>query len=1667
MVRLLLFKLFLLFQLANTLAQPVFTIQNKKDACDGLNNGSFEILVTSANPPPLRAFIFGPPDQGPYNLTVGVPFLVSGLPGLPGGKTYLVVVQDSDGSSIQFVTIFAVSPDLSASVSSSTNNSSCAAPDGAIDITVTGGTGSYSYQWSGPPGFVDPGTQDLSGLAGGNYSVLIRDNGTNCTRTLGPITITDPSPAIQNVTTPSPQVVCPGNDATIALAATQPAPVTYQVLVNGNPVGIPQSNPAAPGPFVLTVPWGSFSSGDVLTVQAVDGFCTPVLMNGSVTLLIQNLSISSGVTPNSRCTAPFNGAIDITVSGAIGSLSYNWTGPGGPYTTEDLTAVEHGSYSVLVTDNLTGCTTSANINVPDARPSLTLSSSVTDNSRCVAPYNGAIDLTVGGSAGPFTYAWTGPGGPYSTEDLSNIQDGTYSVTVTDVPSGCTVSANIVVNDGRVIPSLNANVIDNDRCNAPFNGAILLTVSPAGSYTFNWTGPGGFTSSLKDITSLAPGLYTVVVTHNVTGCQATEAYTVGNNAPVINITLDAIGPNSSCTPPYSGFILVSVSPAGTYSYSWTGPGGFTASTEDLSGLQEGNYTLTATNTGLGCSATATFVVGDATPTISIVSQTITDNSNCQPPYNGSISITAGGTPGPYTFSWTGPGGFTGSGSSITGLQSGTYTVVITDQSLNCEDVYVFTVGDATPPITITLDSSTPNTNCVAPFTGALSISVTGTPGPFTYAWTGPGGFSSTSEDISAVENGDYTVTVTDTGLGCVATENFTVADGRPTVTINAVSITPNSSCTPPFTGSISQSGGGTPGPFSYSWTGPSGFTSTSQNITALQDGDYTVTITDQVLGCVGIFTLNVPSTAPAVTITQIVVGNTNCNAPFNGSIDITPGGTPGPFTYAWSGPGGFSASTEDISSLEAGNYVVVVTDVLLGCSGSFNINVPQNASTVNISLVSITPNSNCLAPFNGAIDVTIGGTPGPFTITWTGPGGFSASTEDISGLRPGNYTINVQDDLLGCTGTATFTVSNVATGCGGLGCLAFTVTSVETRPSCAVQDDGQITFTISGGTPNYIVTLTDSVDFWVSKPGAGPDFTFTNLSPANYYYIIQDASFPSPNVCALPYSLPVQTNVQATASGFVDALCFGQATGEATLTVTSGGASPYEYSIDAGITWVTFTSPHTITNLPPNGTYSILVRDDASDTCPAEVSVTINNANPQIQQPLSVVAATCDNNDGKIVLTNAPSGGTGGPYSYLLNGNPVTPVGGEFAGLAAGNYMLSVVDNSGCQRNYALTITFPGYVNTSPIVVSHPDCASGGTNGSISFNIVDAGTFFFSVTTDPLYVPGPADYLAVGGTFVFIPGLINGTYYVWVRSSGSQCATRLGPVSVQGVYRLQYNLTPGDEICRGDGGTITLTGITGAPGLDFGYEWVSGGSPTTGTITFLESLGAYTISGLAPGSYQFRLTQDQTSLNGCVVSTAYQSVLITGPSDPLGFLALENITESYPDQPTGGMIVVIQESGEEPYELRVELTDPVFPGQVYVRDFQQVNRNSASLRMEERFINLYAGGYVLTVRDALGCVRTTEIEIPVDVDIFIPNIFTPNGDGVNDVFFIRNLPQGSKLVITNRWGNQVFQSSNYPVNANDPGLWNGGNQPDGVYYYRLQAGGRVFNGWVEILRGSKP
>jgi gliding motility-associated-like protein len=177
-----------------------------------------------------------------------------------------------------------------------------------------------------------------------------------------------------------------------------------------------------------------------------------------------------------------------------------------------------------------------------------------------------------------------------------------------------------------------------------------------------------------------------------------------------------------------------------------------------------------------------------------------------------------------------------------------------------------------------------------------------------------------------------------------------------------------------------------------------------------------------------------------------------------------------------------------------------------------------------------------------------------------------------------------------------------------------------------------------------------------------------------------------------------------------------------------------------------------------------------------------------------------------------------------------------------------------------------------------------------------------------------------------------------------------------------------------------------------------------------------------------------------------------------------IVESYPDIPTGKLSVLNFTGGVMPYDVSIELDSASSLGlPVYETDFEEVELNLEQ-QLVKPYENLPPGRYAVQIIDSVGCSIELLARVPMDIDLVIPNVMTPNEDGVNDIFFIRNLATdvNNKLVISNRWGKEVYSSTSYQNN------WTGEGAADGIYFYRLQVNGNEpRTGWVEIMRGQKP
>ena len=281
-------------------------------------------------------------------------------------------------------------------------------------------------------------------------------------------------------------------------------------------------------------------------------------------------------------------------------------------------------------------------------------------------------------------------------------------------------------------------------------------------------------------------------------------------------------------------------------------------------------------------------------------------------------------------------------------------------------------------------------------------------PFIYSWVGPVPFTATTKPITGLSIGTYTLTVTDS-RGCqeVHVVNLT----EPPVLVITVDSVNDISCNGLVDGDIYTTiTGGTPA-YNLTWTGPGGPPATA-DIENRQPGTYKLDITDA-KGC--------PATTGDIQIDEpdLLVASlddtlhVNCNGANDGAINISVTGGTTPISFVWTGPGIVTPTNEDQSGLSPGDYDVVITDAN-GCTdnlGTYNIKEPTalNINQDSIHLVT------CSGDINGAVYVTPSGGTLPYIFDWSGPGLFSSSNQDITGLAAGDYTLILSDGN-GCTDT---------------------------------------------------------------------------------------------------------------------------------------------------------------------------------------------------------------------------------------------------------------------------------------------------------------------------------------------------------------------------------------------------------------------------------------------------------------------------------------------------------------------------------------------------------------------------------------------------------------------------------------------------------------------------
>jgi gliding motility-associated-like protein len=1390
--------------------------------CNADCNGTANATVL-----PAGAYIYDwspgtPPGDGTASVT-----------GLCAG-TYTVKVTNTATGLFCFCSIAITEPgvlfDFELATSTPSCNNVC---NGQSSVAATGGTGAYSYLWTGP---LTTTNDTLFNACAGTYTVQVTDaNG--CTNSTT-IAIAQP-PALVTPGTATMVNCFAACDGTATVSASG-GTGTYTYDWTGTPVGdgTPAITNLCPGSYTVTV---TDANGCTAT------FDTVITQPPILTLAVSKTNASCGGVCDGTATA--------TITGGTSPFTYSWSNGSStttPALSNTITGLCAGSYTVTVTD-ANNCTLSATVTITE--PPVLVATATGVNVTCNGLCNGTATVVVTGGNGGNIFDWTGSPVGDGTATISGLCPGTYTVTVTDI-NGCTDTGVVNITEP---PTLFANPVGtNVLCAGTCTGTA--TASPTGGtspYTYDWSPGVPVGDGTPTISSLCPGTYSVLVT-DANLCTSSQTVVITQPPPLLaNATFTNVTCNGACNG------TATAAPTGGtpgYGYSWsTG-----AITPGISGLCPGTYTVTVTDAN-GCtnSATVTIVQPNAL-SVSISTTSLACNGDCNATATATIS---GGTPG-FTFDWSGTP--VGDGTSvISSLCAGSYTVNVVDGN-GCPATANTTILQ---PTALTVLTGVTNVSCFGMCTGAAAaIAGGGTPG-YSFLWQLGG---QTTSSITSQCAGTYTVTVTDLN-SCTVSASVTIT--QPAQLLANPSLVSNVSCAGviPCDGSATSSPTGGVTPYTYNWSPGSPAGDGTPTITGLCAGTYNLTVTDS-NSCTS--TMPVTITQPTVLSAPITASTSSCNI-CNGTATVTPaGGTPG-YTILWMPTG--QTTTTATGLCPNVTYTVTVTDAA-GCQSTSTVTILQ---TIIINITTSSTTLSCAGVCDGVATANASGGTIPYSFIWSDAGGIVSLTQTASGLCAGTYTINVSD-AAGCfnTDSVTFvdppalvvtasgtnltcggvcTGTGTASGSGGTGAYTYTwspgaLSGPNVSSLCAntytvtVMDGNGCTDTaqIVVGQPTSVVdnvTVTDANctladgSISVAPTGATPPYTYnwgpgtptgdgtttiTNLLPGAYTLAITDNAG-----CVFNFNYLVSNVAGPSLTiSHTNESCNNSCNGTATV-VASGGAGGYIYDWAPGAP-AGDLSP-AITSLCGTTTYTVTVTDAAG-------CITLDTATvikPALISPNpTIVNESCGGScNGSISL--APTGGTGG-YTYAWSSTAATT--SSITGLCAGAYTFTVTDANGCDTVMTVNLTAPATVTAS--MVSTDVLCFGDCNGTATVTAGGGtGTYTYSWSH--------------GGAFV-LPNVINlcpGSYTVTV-SDGNAC-TATGSVTIIEPSQLITSTMVTNASCFGVCDGVAIVTASGGT-LPYGYSWSPG------------PIANDTASGLCAGSYNATVTDG----NGCVSSPP--GITITEP-----------------------------------------------------------------------------------------------------------------------------------------------------------------------------------------------
>lgn len=756
--------------------------------------------------------------------------------------------------------------------------------------------------------------------------------------------------------------------------------------------------------------------------------------------------------------------------------------------------------------------------------------------------------------------------------------------------------------------------------------------------------------------------------------------------------------------------------------------------------------------------------------------------------------------------------------------------------------------------------------------------------------------------------------------------------------------------------------------------------------------------------------------------SVTAASTNAGCNCAGTVTLSPTGSNRPYTYSWIGNTGTDSL---LTGLCAGTYTGIVTSAS-GCSDTVTATVNSGSSVL---IAPSKTNVTCNGLNNGTASVTVSGNTGALTYTWNPSVSFTSAA---SSLSPGTYTVTI-NEVNACTYYESFIITEPQ---------PISLISAGYDATCFNVCNGQGVVAPSGGTTpfTYLWQQTGS-----TQPAA------SNLCAGTHCVTVTDANGCQEDTCVL-INEPTDISLDTAT---VSSIC-NQANGSATITALGGNGS-YTYS------WSEGSQTPTAINLTP-GSYCVKVTDMKG--CADSVCIPVSNIPGVAITSSSSTGTTCSYTCDGQAQVNAAGGIA--PYTYSWTSIPSTSQ--NVTNLCAGTYTVIVTDSDNCKDTVSISVTEPDTILVSPSAA--PTICIGESATLSATATGGTGTFTYSWSPS-----GPS----VSPTVT--------TNYSVIAYDANGCTSDTYPVTVNVNPPITVDLPTPFPVCPG--GSVTLTATATGGNSNYTYTWTPGNTsgssltltPTTQatyTVEVNDNCGTPfdTASAIITINTTSAVVMTVDSTEGCtpfcvqlkdetpgslssawtINGKAFSGSTLEFCSDTAGVfdvqLSVIAANGCSGSTFTAGMFTAhgtpTAEFIFEPEEVtildpRVQFQNQSVGGTSYFWNIEDSILLSFDLLHNFSDTGCYL--VTLTARNEFGCEDTSEKEICIKEDfaIYIPQAFSPNGDGLNEVFNIQGfgIPESEfTLRIYNRWGELIYETKSVENG------WDGKGAQEDVYVYQV-------------------